>query len=151
MCENVQSAGRGLADEPDCVEQVPQSAEVYRLLQMRSDSDTVDLSQLAGGFAQPIVLTADDDQGALETDLLQGRQDRKSVLVGHAQIQGYDLWFPICKDFRDRAGVCDGFGLISASGSDTRDEFRRLEIVVDRQKPQETRAWLIRIRRQGHL
>ena len=110
--------------------------EVYRLLQVRSDFDAVDLSQLARGLAQPIVLTADDDQRALETDLLQDRKDRKSVLVGHAQIQSYDLWFPILKDFRDRAGVHDGFGLIAASGSDTRDEFRRLEIVVDRQKPQ---------------
>src|SRR5258708_25933115 len=144
--------GPGSADQTDRVQEVFQRAEVYWLLQMRSDFDAVDLSQLARGFAQPIVLSADDDQGALETDLLKVPEDRKPVLVGHAQIQSYDLWFPIRQDFRDRARVCDGFDFIAASGSDARDEFRRLEIVVDREKPHGTWAWLVRIRgRQGHL
>src|SRR5258708_23370795 len=110
---------------------------------MRSDFDAVDLSQLARGFAQPIVLSADDDQGAIETDLLKVREDRKPVLVGHAQVEGQDVWFPICQDLRDRARVHYGFGLIAAGGSDSCDEFRRLEIVIDREEPHGTWTLLL--------
>ena len=69
----IKAEGRGSADETDRVQKVFQRAEVYWLLQMRSDFDAVDFGQLARGFAQPIVLSADDDERAFETDLLEGR------------------------------------------------------------------------------
>src|SRR6266849_6056447 len=148
----VQNGKRRSPDNSDCVEQVSQRVEVYRLLQMRGDFDAVDLGQLARGFAQPIVLSADNDQRAFEADFLEGREDRKPVLVGHAQIECQDVRLPICQDVRDGARIRYGFGLIAASDSDARDEFRRFEIVVDRQQPLWTWAWLVRIRRrEGHV